>query len=206
MPSGVRISSPALLSSAQKSSKMEDKFKKIWELAIPYLKSGKRKDFVLHTEGVIKAMQLLLEREKGEEEILIPAAILHDVGWSRVPLELQKSDDKEKKTEGLRLHLEYAAPIIKEILKKCGFEPNKIKKVIEIVLSHKFQEPKELDKQLLIDADTLSDVFKEQFYADAKEYRRTPEEMYNFRKNNRFYTETAKRIFNKELEKRKNEI
>lgn len=89
---------------------MKEKFVKIWELAVPFLKKGKRKDFVLHSKGVVKAMELLLKQEKGDEDILIPAAILHDTGWSKVPLGLQKTSDKAKIKKGMWLHLKYAAP------------------------------------------------------------------------------------------------
>ncbi len=185
---------------------MKEIFEKIWKLALPYLKKGKRKDFVVHTKGVIKAMELLLKQEKGDENILIPAAILHDVGWSKVPLNLQMSNDKAGKIKALELHLKYAPLIIKEVLIKCEYNENQIKKIIDIVLAHKFKNPRRLDKRLLIDADTLSDAFRKQFFSDIKAYKTTPEELYNFRKNNQFYTKTAKIIFNKELNERKKEF
>jgi hypothetical protein len=78
--------------------------------------------------------------------------------------------------------------------------------VIDIVAFHKFKNPKKLDKRLLIDADTLSDVFKKQFYSDIKAYKKTPEKLYDFRKDNQFYTKTAKIIFNKELKKEKKNL
>ena len=149
---------------------MKEKFEKIWKLAVPYLRKGKRKDFVLHTKGVIKAMELLLKQEKGDMGILIPAAILHDVGWSKVPLSLQMSNNETKKVKSLKLHLKYAPQIIEGVLIECRYNKDKIKKIIEIVLAHKFKNPRKLDKRLLIDADTLSDAFKEQFYSDAKAY------------------------------------
>lgn len=185
---------------------MKKKFERVWRLALPYLKKGKRKDFVIHTKGVIKAMELLLRREGGDKNILIPVAIVHDVGWSRVPLNLQRSNKKIERKRALKLHLKYAPPIIEKILTKCGYDKNQIKKIIDIVLSHMFKNPRRLDKRLLIDADTLSETFKEEFYINVKAYKTTPEEHYNFRKNNRFYTKTAKMIFHIEIEKRRKEI
>ena len=178
----------------------------MWKSAFPYLKKGERKNFVIHTKGVIQAMELLLLQEKGNKDILIPAAILHDIGWYSVPVYLQKSKEAKKQKKALELHIKNAPPIIKKILKKAGYEEIKIKKIINIVTAHKFKNPKKLDKQLLIDADTLSDIFKEQFYEDYKNYKTSPEDNLNFRKNNNFYTKTAKGIFNKELKKRKEEI
>jgi len=63
-----------------------------------------------------------------------------------------------------------------------------------------------VEKRLLIDADTLSDAFKEPFYEDCKAYKMKPKELYEFRKKNKFYTKSAREIFRKELEKRKKEI
>ncbi len=185
---------------------MDKLFEEIWQLALPYLKRGVMKDFVIHTKGVIKAMELLLEKEKGNKDILIPAAILHDVGWSKVPLELQKSNDESDKVEALKLHLKYAPQIIEEILGKADYDKAKIERIIDIAISHKFQDPKESDKQLLIDADALADAFKEQFYSDVKSYGLTPEKNYKFRKKSKFYTRTVAELFKKELEKRREEF
>ena len=79
----------------------------------------------------------------------------------------------------------------------------KIKKIIEIVKAHKFKNPKEINKRILIDADALSDCFKEQFAGDMKSYNKSRESLYNFRKkNNKFYSKVAEEIFTKELNRR----
>ncbi len=183
------------------------KYNKIWKLAKPYLEKGKMKNFVLHTKGVVKAMELLLQKENGDIDILIPAAILHDVGWAKVPATLQKSNNKKKQIQAQKLHIKYAPKIVKKILSKTKYNEKQIKTIIEIIVAHKFKNPIKLDKRLLIDADNLSDVFKKQFYSDVESYNVTPEQNYNFRKNdNSFYTKTAKIIFDKELKKRKQEF
>jgi HD superfamily phosphodiesterase len=185
---------------------MKKRFEEIWKLAIPYLRKGKRKNFVLHTKGVIKAVGLLLKQKKGDEDVLIPAAILHDTGWSKVPLNLQKTKDKSKTKRAMELHLIHSVPIINEILTKLRYDKKQIKKIIDAILAHKFKNPKDLNKRLLIDADTLADAFKEQFYGDCKEYNLTPETLYKTRKNNKFYTKTARIVFDKGLEKRRKEF
>jgi hypothetical protein len=185
---------------------MKGKYEKMWRLAVPYLKKGKKKDFVLHTKMVVRGMELLLKKEKGNEDIVVPAAILHDTGWSNVPVNLQKAKGGAKARKGMELHLQYSVPIIREILSSVRFDNNKIKKVTDVVLSHKYKNPRILDKRLLIDADTLSDAFKEQFYSDAGIYGMSPKEFYHIRKNNKFYTETARDIFKRELKNRAKEI
>jgi len=116
------------------------------------------------------------------------------------------SNKKPDQIKALKLHIKYALPIIKNILDEVGYSKNQIKKISEIVLAHKFKNPRNFDKRLFIDADALSDVFREQFYSDVKAYKTTPQKLYNFRKYNKFYTKKAEEILNKELEKRKREI
>jgi hypothetical protein len=185
---------------------MEYLHRRIWSLALPYLKKGIRKDFVLHTKMVVKGMRLILAKENGDKDILLPAAILHDTGWAHVPHHLQKAKDKGRVREAMELHMQLSVPIIKEILSLVNFDRKRIRKVIDVVLAHKYKNPKELNKRLLIDADTLSDVFKEQFYSDAEIYEIKPEDFYHIRRGNRFYTETAREIFSRELNKRSQEI
>ncbi len=182
---------------------MINKYKRIWQLALPYLNSGLKKDFAIHTQGVIRATQLILKKEDADADLQILSAILHDVGWSKVPKQLQLSDNEDDKIKALKLHLEYARPIIVKILKQEGYKKDKINKIIEIILSHKFKNPKDRNKRILIDADNLSDAFKRQFASDAKYYKVSLSELYEFRKKqNKFYTKTAKDIFIKEINKR----
>jgi len=187
---------------------MKAVFEKMMEEAEIYLRRGVKKNFVLHTRNIVKAMELMLEKENGDENILIPAAILHDVGWCKVPHNLQRFDiTKEESIESLKMHLEYAGPVIEEIMKNFDYSKEQVERIIDIVKAHKFQDPKDPDKQLLIDADALSDCFKEQFYSDCESYGTTPQNNYEFRKkNNIFYTKTATEIFENEMEDRKKEI
>jgi hypothetical protein len=185
---------------------MEKKFEKVWNLALPYLKRGKRKNFVLHTEGVVKAMKLLIEKEGGKKDVLIPAAIVHDVGWSEVPVKLQRSKNKKERMEAMKLHIKYAPKIIRNILGEIGYSSKSIKIISDIVVAHKFCKPKNFEKRLLIDADTLTESFKKQFFDDIKSYGVSSKEGYEFRMKNKFYTKTAAEIFKNEMEKRRWEI
>lgn len=186
---------------------MNKKNTKIFNLAVPYLKRAVMKDFVTHTQGVVKAMELLLKKEKGDPEILIPCAILHDVGFSKVPKSMQKTKDRSRKVRGMELHLEYAPEVIKEILTKVDFDEKKTRRICDIVIAHKFKNPRDSEKRLLIDADNLSDVFKTQFYMDSQSYKQKPKELLAYRvEHNRFYTKTAQKIFDTEVKKREKEI
>lgn len=184
---------------------MNKQYQKIWRLALPYLKSGVRKDFISHTRGVVKAVTMIMKKSGlGDERLLLPAAILHDTGWSMVPKFLQLSEDKKDKIRALELHLEFAPAIIGKILGQVGCENGKINKIIEIVKAHKFKNPRDINKRILIDADALSDAFKKQFESDLKSYKVNRKSLYNFRKkDNEFYYKVSEKIFNNEIEKRK---
>lgn len=178
---------------------MKNKFEKIWELAIPYLELGMMKDFVIHTEGVVRAMEILIDGEGGDENILIPAAILHDVGFSKVSEDLQTNADLEKKREAQRQHLILAGDIVQEILEEVDYTQNDIDRIKDIVAAHKFQDPAEFEKRMLIDADNLSDTFPEQFLSDTKSYKITPAEVYEYRTRNTYYSKTAKEVAAKNM-------
>lgn len=180
-------------------------YTEIWQLAIPYLKQGVMKDFVFHTQNVVKAMGMLLEGEGGEEQILVPAAILHDVGFLKVDPMLQTTT-MENKREGQRQHLVFAREIIPEILKQVNYSSEDIERIIGIVEVHQFHKPEEKEKQMLIDADNLSDVMPGAMQADAISYKNTPENVYEIRTRNTYYTKTAQEIFKREMKKRKEEL
>jgi len=185
----------------------EQKYQNVWRSAVRYLSKGLNKDFVLHTKGVVKAMELILKKEKGDPDILIPAAMLHDVGWAKVPKKYQCTTDKKKQLQGMKLHIKYAPEIISSILQPLNYKTSEVNEIIEIIKSHKFCKPRKLSKKLLIDADQLSDVFKEQFNSDIKTYDSTSKKLYDFRiNNNAFYTKTAKNIFLKLMNERRKEF
>lgn len=182
-------------------------YNNVWILAIEQLKKGINKDYVLHTKGVVKAMQMILKKEVGNTDILMPAAMLHDVGWAKVPKKYQCTTNKKSKLIALELHIKYAPGIIRKILSSLDYKTSQVNEIIDIVVAHKFCKPRKLSKQLLIDADQLSDAFKEQFDSDVKAYNTTPQKLYNFRiKDNQFYTKTAENIFFKLMKKRQNEF
>ena len=60
---------------------MKEIFEKIWELALPY--QDKRDDSG-HAATSLKYALQLVELENGDEDVIIPAIILHDVGWSQL--------------------------------------------------------------------------------------------------------------------------
>lgn len=184
----------------------ESVFRHTWERTVPYLRRGVMKDFVLHTQGVVDGMRMILRSEKADPTLMIPSAMLHDVGWANVPGPMQLSMDPEVKKAALERHILEAPPIIRMILAEMCFTPDQVDSIIDIVSAHKTIDPTGKEQRLLIDADNLSDIFGPQFHADARAYRVSYAELLAFRMKNTFYTDIARSVFVSEVKKRNAEI
>lgn len=106
---------------------MDKKYKAIWEKAKPLLEKGRMKNFVIHIKMVVRAMEEIIAGEGGDPNTLIPAAILHDVGWSELSLDLQLTEDKSKAHEALVQHIKKAPPIVRRILGELQYGKEQIK-------------------------------------------------------------------------------
>ena len=152
-----------------KHMQLDKKYQPIWKEVKPLMATVLKKDYVFHVEMVTRAMSELLEGgEQGDKDILIPAALLHDIGWSTIPKDLQVATDKELKDKAGHMHIDNAPALVNRILTKLHYSPEQIARITDIVSAHKYQDPQEREKQLLIDADNLSDTYKESFFSDLK--------------------------------------
>ncbi len=182
------------------------KHERIWKEVKNRLTGLGKKDYVLHSGMVTRAMREIIKGEGGDPEILIPAAMLHDVGWTKVQSNLLIPETDEDKKEAERLHLALAPGVVQEILGSIGYEKNVIDRIINIVVSHKSKNPETKEIECMVDADNLSDTYRESFYSDTRSYNSTPAKTYEFRKKNTFFTGTANKIFRQHLKDRLAEI
>lgn len=97
-----------------------------------------------HTMRVYRWAIKLQSKLGGDLDVIVLAALLHDVGWDEI-----------------RPHGEVGAEIAVEYLDSLGVEPEKIAKIGEIIMIH---EDKDSDKELslecriVMDADLLDEV------------------------------------------------
>lgn len=183
------------------------KHKQIWEKAVELLTGIGKKDYVLHCKMVTRAMQDIIKGEGGDENIMIPAAMLHDIGLSKIPKEQWFPKTKEEKDEYERLHIELAGDVIPAILSPIGYSEDEIKEVLYIAQSHKSKDPQgDARVACMVDADNLSDTYQESFFSDVKSYGNDPMQTYEFRSQNKFFTKTANDVFQKELAGRLSDI
>jgi HD superfamily phosphodiesterase len=133
---------------------LRSEYNRIFELAKPYL-NIRRND--VHTEIVYRFAVKLLENEPGDETVVIPAVICHDVGWSKVPEELHLRAFGPKFDPALtRLHEIEGVKLAGEILSTVKYEPQKIQEILEIIEGHDTRlSALSINDKIVKDADKL---------------------------------------------------
>ncbi|MCD6304745.1 MAG: HD domain-containing protein [Deltaproteobacteria bacterium] len=176
---------------------------KIYNAAKPYLNT---RDNDIHTNVCYSFAVKLLKAEGGQEQVVFPAIILHDVGWSRIPQELHNKafgPGKHKDKKLNRIHEVEGAKIAKKILRDINYDQSLIEKITDIVLGHDSRkDPLSLDDAIVKDSDKLwrfSDVgmrvSMKRFELDASSYIRYLESQIH----KWFFTKYGRRIAEQEL-------
>ena len=131
-------------------------YDEIYRKAEPYLDTRQND---VHVSGSFDfACRLLAHYPNADKEIVLPAIVLHDVGWKMVPEEKQLSAFgpmvKDKKTQ--RIHETEGVKIAEEILTRLYYDKEKILEILSIIDGHDTrQEALSLNDQLVKDADKL---------------------------------------------------
>lgn len=184
---------------------MKERFRKIWQVAVPYLNT-RHND--IHTKGAIAFAYKLLEREGGDEDIVIPAVILHDVGWIKVPEDLQLKAFGPNATmpEVNRVHEIEGVKIAKELLRKANYDDTRTPEILDIIEGHDSRkEAVSTNDSLVKDADKLWRYCKEAVEINRKRYNHTFEQyIERLRSNleNWFITASAREIAGEEIRNR----
>ena len=187
---------------------MKPVFEKIRQLSMPFLDT--RHNDVHTAISTLFAFQLV-EREGGDETIVIPAIILHDTGWKRVPAELHLKAFGPKATEPKlnRLHEVEGVKIAQEILQKLKYDALKTKKILEIIDGHDSRpKPVSLNDMIVKDADKLWRYSSTGFYIDIERFGESYEEGLERLRSNVsgwFFTVTAKEMAAEKLDRREKE-
>ncbi|MEK6646494.1 MAG: HD domain-containing protein [Candidatus Firestonebacteria bacterium] len=103
---------------------------------------------ILHSEKVLAYTEEILKKEKGNRSVVIPAAILHDIGIKECEKKYNSTDGQLQEKEG--------PPIARQILEKLNILPETIDEVCKLIASH--HSPGEIDStnfKILWDADWL---------------------------------------------------
>ena len=187
---------------------MKPVFDKIQQLSKPFLNT-RHND--VHTEISTSLAFQLLEHEGGDEDIVIPAIILHDTGWKRVPskLHLKAFGPKANNPELNRLHEVEGVKIAQEILNKINFDPPKTDKILKIIDGHDSRKtPISLNDMIVKDADKLWRYTSSGFYIDIDRFGESHEQGLSRLRSNLigwFFTVTAKQMAADKLGRRAQE-
>lgn len=188
---------------------MNPVFEKIRQLARPYLDT-RHND--VHTAISTRLAFELLECEGGDEDIVIPAILLHDTGWKKIPakLHLKAFGPNATEPELHRRHETEGVKIARVILHSIKYDPEKSKEILEIIDGHDSRlKAASLNDKIVKDADKLWRYSKAGFYIDIERFGESHEEgleRLRVKIFKKLFTETAKEIATEKLGRRENEI
>jgi hypothetical protein len=131
-------------------------YDRIYKKAEPYLNT--RQNDVHIQISCDFARHLLAHYPEADEDIVLPAILLHDVGWKMVPEEKQLSafGPKVKDKETQRLHEVEGVRIAREILISLGYNEEKTREILTIIDGHDTRlKGLSLNDKLVKDADKL---------------------------------------------------
>lgn len=103
-----------------------------------------------HTLRVISNAKKLLENSEADKEIVLLAALLHDI-----------ARPEEEKSKGKVCHARLGAEIAPAMLKEAGFSENIAVQVANAIRSHRFRgrnEPETIEADIVFDADKLDSL------------------------------------------------
>lgn len=117
---------------------IDTKYKDIWREAFQYQDTRNDKG---HAFIVTTYAQDICITENTNPDIVVPAAIMHDIGWSQVPHEERMlvftyGVDKDKMLKIRIQHQEEGVRLAREILNKVEYPSNFIEEILEIISQH----------------------------------------------------------------------
>jgi len=128
----------------------------IWRRARPLL--GVRSNDV-HTEYCYRfALALCALHPGADADVVVPAILLHDIGWSTVPQDkiLESFGPRTRFPELRRQHEVEGARMARDILTDLGYEAGRIDTIVRIIDGHDTREHAlSLEDSLVKDADKL---------------------------------------------------
>jgi hypothetical protein len=136
---------------------------------------------------------------------VIPAIILHDVGWKEIPEDLQLKffGPNKVSSDSYRKHEVGGARIAKGILEKVDYDGDRIDEIIEIIEGHDSREEAlSLNDKIVKDADKLWRYSEEGFLTDIKRFEESFSERLDQLRTNIgrwFFTPSAKEFAREQL-------
>ncbi|NTU99134.1 HD domain-containing protein [Candidatus Falkowbacteria bacterium] len=148
-----------------------EKYRRIWDAALPFLEKGRPGDDT-HAAAVAKMIMDYDGSLGFDKDVLVPAAILHDIGHAAImPEHFKFITGSEKLENGKLVHMLAGAKIAHDILSKIGYETDKTVEIVEIVSMHDADQLKGLDISSVYNTDNkkvFHDIDSLDRYNDAR--------------------------------------
>lgn len=180
---------------------MEGPYAEIFNLAKPYLQTRQNE---IHTRIVYSFALRLLQAEGGDETVVLPAVILHDVGWKSVPEDLHLNAFGPGKIdwEINKIHEAEGARIARLILEEVHYDEGLTEQIVEIIRGHDSREKAlSLNDAIVKDADKLWRFSPQALEIDPKRFAIDPlvhAEWLGLQIEKWFFTGTAGRLAREE--------
>jgi len=185
---------------------MKPIYQKIYEQAKPFLRTRKN---LIHTRISFQFALKLLKIEEGDEEVVIPAILLHDVGWKKIPenLHLTAFGPNPSNPKLAEVHEIEGAKIAKHILETLRYPSEKVTEICRIIRGHDSRKrPISLNDRIVKDADKLWRYSRKGVAIETDRFNISRPEFLTFLKgklNRWFLTSTAKNMAQKEIQLRR---
>jgi HD superfamily phosphodiesterase len=128
----------------------------IWDRATPFLTNRDNDIHTIYAYGLARA--LLDTNEEANPDVVLPAILLHDTGWSQVamPEIMRALAPGAREPETIRKHEIEGARIAREVLDDLGYPKDDIDEIVEIIDGHDTRlRALSLNDALVKDADKL---------------------------------------------------
>jgi HD superfamily phosphodiesterase len=187
---------------------MKQIYQKIFERAKSYLRT---RNNLVHTKISLRYALRLLDEEKGDEEVVIPAILLHDVGWKVIPEDLQITafGPNLSNSELTKVHEVEGTKIAKEILETLHYLPGKVKEICRIIRGHDTrQRPISRNDRIVKDSDKLWRYSKRGLAVDLDRFRIDRGSRLDYLEEHIeqwFFLSAARRLATEELARRRKE-
>lgn len=193
---------------------MKESHRKIWNTALPY---QDKRDDAGHAFITLEYAKQLVDLEGGNPDIVLPAIILHDTGWSQLSRDewmvvfspTATADDEMV----VRLrHQEEGVKLARQILEEMDYPTKWTEEILEIIAEHDTRKEFISNNEgLMRDADKLWRFSKTGFDADVDRFEIEPQALYDrlekqIPQEGFFYSETSRELAREELERRRREF
>ena len=128
----------------------------IWQQAAPFLAVRNNDEHTIYSYGLARA--LVEQHPEADPEVVLPAILLHDTGWSQAPEGevLSAIAPGGNRPDLVVLHEKEGARIAAEILGRLGHDPARTEEIVAIIDGHDSRRTAlSLNDSIVKDADKL---------------------------------------------------